>query len=74
MQAQHHDDLLDHTIEVFQPLSRERLTREDAQEIVEDVASFLTLLASWDREALGRTPAAPREGLDSPPANGQGHR
>ena len=51
MQAQHHDDLLDHTLEVFQPLSQERLTREDAQEIVEDVASFLTLLASWDREA-----------------------
>ncbi len=51
MQAQHHDDLLDHTLEVFQPLSQERLTREDAQEIVEDVASFLTLLAQWDQEA-----------------------
>jgi len=73
MQAQHQHNLLDHTLEVFQPFSQERLTCDDAREIVEDVASFLTLLASWDREDRARTPAESRGGLDSPPANGQGH-
>ena len=45
------EELLDETLAVFQPHTADRLTREDAQEIVEDVASFLTLLAQWDQEA-----------------------
>lgn len=51
MQAPTDDALLDRTLEVFQPHSAQRLTRADAREIVEDVSSFLSLLAEWDREA-----------------------
>lgn len=45
------EDLLLETIAVFQPCGGERLTVDDAQEIVDDVASFLELLASWDAES-----------------------
>lgn len=51
VQATPNDALLDYTLAVFQPHSAQRLTRADAREIVQDVSSFLSLLAEWDREA-----------------------
>ena len=52
--------LLD-TIAVFQPHTAERLTVEDAQEIVDDVAAFLSLLAEWDAERADTVAATTRE-------------
>ena len=50
-------ELIDDTLRVFQPHSAEPLTRDDAREIVHNVAAFLTLLAEWDAEArAGKTP------------------
>jgi len=55
VQAPPDNALLDRTLEVFQPHSAQRLTRADAREIVQDVSSFLSLLAEWDREARAGT-------------------
>ncbi len=63
VQAPPDDALLERTLEVFQPHSAQRLTRADAREIVEDVSSFLSLLAEWDREA--------RAGASEPPVRSE---
>jgi hypothetical protein len=56
------DDLIDRTIELWQPRLRRDLSREDARQIVENVSSFFGILAEWSRaedagpdERRGRT-------------------
>ncbi len=39
---------LDRTIEVFQPRTSRRLTRQDAREIQRNLAGCLSLLLEWD--------------------------
>ena len=41
------DNLIDRTIETWQPRSGRDLSREDARQIVENVAGFFSVLAEW---------------------------
>ena len=43
-------DLLDETIEVWQPYSTGPLTREDAREILSNVSGFFRVLRDWAEE------------------------
>jgi hypothetical protein len=43
-------ELLDLTLEVWQPLSARQLSDEDAREILANVTGFFAVLAKWDRE------------------------
>lgn len=56
--------LYDRVIETFQPKYEQRLTREDAREILHNLTGFFTTLARWHREdheaaASGNVPAEP---------------
>ena len=42
------DNLIDRTIEVWQPRSANRLSDEDARAILENVTGFFTLLLEWE--------------------------
>ena len=47
------DNLIDRTIETWQPRFNRNLSQEDAQQIVENVTDFFSILAEWSRaEAL----------------------
>ena len=50
------DNLIDRTIETWQPRLDRDLSREDARQIVENVTSFFSILAEWSR-AESREPA-----------------
>lgn len=39
--------LTEHTIAVWQPRIRRRLSKEDAREITENISGFFTILAEW---------------------------
>ena len=54
------DNVIDRTIETWQPRLDRDLSREDARRIVENVTGFFSILVEWSR-------AEPRE-----PANDQG--
>jgi hypothetical protein len=41
------DNLIDRTIELWQPRLRCDLSREDARQIVENVIGFFAILAEW---------------------------
>lgn len=53
------DTLVDETLELWTPLSREPLTRADARRIARDVGDFLSVLADWAR--MDRERSAPDE-------------
>jgi len=64
------DNLIDWTIETWQPRLDRDLCREDARQIVENVTGFFSILAEWswaekletvvvDRVGANRLPAAP---------------
>jgi len=55
-------ELAEHTISVWQPRHRRRLTNEDAREIAENLTGFFTILAEWSH----------REGRDGAEANTSG--
>lgn len=57
-------DLLDATIEAFQPMSREPLSREDAAEIVHNLGRYGALLQRWAIRKAARDAA--RDGAASP--------
>ena len=40
-------ELTEHTISVWQPRLRRRLSNEDAREITENITGFFTILAEW---------------------------
>ena len=42
------DNLIDRTIEVWQPRNAQRLSDEDARAILENVKGFFTLLLEWE--------------------------
>lgn len=42
-------ELTEHTIAVWQPRLRRRLSHEDAREIAENITGFFTILAEWSR-------------------------
>ena len=50
-------DFLDQTIAVWQPLSLEPLTREDAREIVQNAVGFYGTLIRWGQEAQAADPS-----------------
>jgi hypothetical protein len=43
-------EFLEETIQVWQPLSEEKLTEEDAREIVENLTGFFSLLRQWEQK------------------------
>jgi hypothetical protein len=43
-------ELLQLTLEVWQPLTSRQLSDEDAREILANVTGFFRVLARWDRE------------------------
>lgn len=45
------DKFLEETLAFWQPLSARPLAREDAREMVANVAGFFGILAEWDRKA-----------------------
>jgi hypothetical protein len=42
------DNLIDRTLEVWQPRNANRLSDEDARAILENVTGFFTLLSEWE--------------------------
>ena len=46
-------ELTDHTIAVWQPRLRRRLSNEDAREITENISGFFSILAEWSRQDGG---------------------
>ena len=42
------DNLIDRTLEVWQPRNANRLSDEDARAILENVTGFFTLLLEWE--------------------------
>ena len=46
------DNLIDRTIETWQPRFDRNLSREDARQIVENVTGFFSILAEWSRAEL----------------------
>ena len=55
-------ELTEHTIAVWQPRLRRRLSNEDAREIAENLTGFFTILAEWSH----------REGRDGSETNTSG--
>ena len=51
---------LDETLEVWQPRTARRLTREDAREIHRNVSGALRVLARWRAEELAQKRAGER--------------
>lgn len=46
-------ELTEHTIAVWQPRLRRRLSKEDAREITENITGFFAILAEWSRQEEG---------------------
>jgi hypothetical protein len=44
------DSILKKTVEVWQPLTKEKLTEEDAREIIDNITGFFSVLKKWDDE------------------------
>ena len=42
------DNLIDRTLEVWQPRNAQRLSDDDARAILENVKGFFTLLVEWE--------------------------
>lgn len=57
-------ELLDEAIRLYQPRAPRPLTRDDAREIVGNIAGFFSVVAEWERRARTRemAEAAPTEG------------
>lgn len=49
--ATYSKELLEKTIDAWQPSSQEPLTMEDAREIVQNTVGFYSLLMKWEKEA-----------------------
>jgi hypothetical protein len=57
--------LIEKTIGFWQPLARRKLTREDAREIIENVAGFFSVLQEWDARERNRGSTAANPALDT---------
>lgn len=49
LQATKMDELLHHTLQLWQPRVVRELSREDARQITENIAGFFLVLAEWSR-------------------------
>ena len=58
--------LLDRAIEVFQPRTSRKLTREDAREIAHNLTGFFSVLLDWHHAEQAERDAAPATAADSP--------
>ena len=59
------DALLDQAVALYQPRYTERLTREDAREIVSSLTGAFGVLREWERRAAGQPgPFAAEPGED----------
>ena len=59
------ETLLDGAVRLYQPRYAQRLTREDAREIVSSLTGFFGVLRDWERRAAGQaTPGLPEPGED----------
>ena len=47
------ESLLDGAVRLYQPRYAQRLTREDAREIVTSLTGFFGVLREWERRAAG---------------------
>ena len=47
------ETLLDGAVRLYQPRYAQRLTREDAREIVSSLTGFFGVLRDWERRAAG---------------------
>ena len=52
------DNLIDRTLEVWQPRNAQRLSDEDARAILENVKGFFTLLLEWETNEQQKRAAA----------------
>ena len=43
------ENLIDRTLELWQPRLRRELSREDARQILENVTGFFSLLSQWSK-------------------------
>ena len=66
------DNLIDRTIETWQPRLDRDLNREDARQIVENVTGFFSILAEWSRAGPAE-PANDRRASDETDDNGGMH-
>ena len=64
------DNLIDRTIETWQPRFNRDLSQEDARQIVENATGFFSILAEWSRADLpdaandnGKTTVCDDEGV-----------
>ena len=59
-------ELIEHTIAVWQPRIGHRLSREDAREITENITGFFTILAEWSRkDERDRSDSNASRGIDA---------
>jgi hypothetical protein len=59
------DALIDEALEIFQPRTSKRLSREDGREIYVNLTGFFRVLQSWERaerEQLAREAASAADG------------
>ena len=45
-------ELTEHTIAIWQPRIKHRLSHEDAREITENISGFFTILAEWSNQKV----------------------
>ena len=58
------DNIIERTIETWQPRFNRDLSQEDARQIVENVTGFFSILAEWSRtEVLDAAKASDHPGL-----------
>ena len=62
------DNLIDRTIETWQPRAERDLSGEDARQIVENVTGFFSILAEWSRAEILETEVVDRVGANRLPA------
>jgi hypothetical protein len=43
-------ELIQHTIQIWEPRLKRKLTTEEAREILENVVGYFQVLIKWDRE------------------------
>jgi len=62
---------IDDTMAFWQPRSKRTLSREDAREIIENVAGFLSILQEWDKaeREVDTKSGAPSPADDTKPAS-----
>ncbi len=63
------DNLIDRTIETWQPRLDRDLSRDDARQIVENVTGFFSILAEWSRAEI---PQPANDGRASSKTDGNG--